>query len=89
MTRQDLPGILKHMSNLVRNLSLIQVAIAVILIIAIAAQNKGAGLSNVFGGTGALYRTKRGFEKWLFYATIALAIIFVAISIAVVFVHKS
>jgi len=72
------------MSNLVRDLNLIQLALGVILMAAILMQNRGAGLSNVFGGSGAIYRTKRGFEKWLFYATIAMAIVFVALSIAIV-----
>ncbi len=69
-------------------ISLAQVIVGVILIIAIVSQNKGVGLSNVFGGSGVIYRTKRGFEKWLFYATIALALIFVALSIAAVLYGK-
>lgn len=51
---------------------------------AILMQNRGAGLSNVFGGSGAIYRTKRGFEKWLFYATIFFAVLFVGLSIVIV-----
>ncbi len=68
-----------------KTISLLQVGVGVILIIAIISQNQGVGLSNVFGGGGVIYRTKRGFEKWLFYATIVLAIIFVGLSIAAVF----
>jgi preprotein translocase subunit SecG len=69
-------------------LSLIQLTVGVILLIAILTQSKGVGLSSVFGGGDAIYRTKRGLEKWLFYSTIALAIIFVGLSIAVVLVSK-
>ena len=53
----------------------------VVLIIVISLQNKSSGLSNVFGGAGNIVQTRRGFEKWLFYATIIFGIIFVAINI--------
>ena len=76
------------MSDTQRIVSLIQLAVGVILVIAILSQNKGVGLSNVFGGTGAIYRTKRGFEKWLFYGTIILAIAFTGLSIAAVLVSQ-
>ncbi len=71
-----------------RILSLIQLATGVILVIMILAQSKGVGLSSVFGGSDAVYRTKRGFEKWLFIATIIFAIAFVALSMAVILVSK-
>ena len=44
-------------------------------------QNRGAGLSAVFGGGGNIYRTKRGLEKGLFTLTIILVILFVAVGI--------
>lgn len=72
------------MSHLIKSLNLVQLALGVILMAAILMQNRGAGLSNVFGGGGAIYRTKRGFEKWLFYATTVLAIVFIGLSIAIV-----
>lgn len=58
-----------------------QIIISVILIIAILLQNRGSGLSAVFGGSGNVYRTKRGLEKGLFVLTIVLVILFVAIGI--------
>jgi preprotein translocase subunit SecG len=76
------------MSHLQKILSLVQLAVGVILVISILSQKKGVGLSTVFGGGDTVYRTKRGFEKWLFYSTIVLAIAFVALSIAVVLVSK-
>jgi protein translocase SecG subunit len=63
----------------------INILVMVILIIIIALQNKSAGLSNVFGGGGNIVQTRRGFEKWLFYATIVLGIIFMAINIGFLF----
>lgn len=53
----------------------------VLLIIFITLQNRSQGLSTVFGGSGGITSTRRGFEKWLFYATIVVAIIFVGLSI--------
>lgn len=81
--------ILGNMSNITKYLELIQMIIGAILVAAIVSQNRGSGLSNVFGGTGAIYRTKRGFEKWLFYATIVLAIVFIGISVAAVLTNKA
>lgn len=57
-------------------LSIIQIAVAVILMIAVLVQRRGSGLSAAFGGEGNIYRTKRGLEKNLHIATIILAIIF-------------
>ena len=62
--------------------------LGVALIVSIVMQNRGAGLSNVFGGSGAIYRTKRGFEKWMFYATIAMAVALVALSMAAVLLSQ-
>jgi preprotein translocase subunit SecG len=59
-----------------------QVVIAIILVVVILVQNKGTGLSGVFGGSGGVFRTKRGMEKHLNTATIILSIIFIGISIA-------
>lgn len=52
--------------------------------ISILLQNRGSGLSGVFGGGGGggNFSVKRGFEKKLFIATIVLAIIFIAVSVA-------
>ncbi len=58
-----------------------QIVISVLLIGSILLQNRGSGLSGVFGGTGAIYRTKRGLEKMLFAATIVLVVLFVAIGV--------
>ncbi len=64
-----------------RFLDSLQIITALLLIIAILLQSKGTGLSGVFGGEGNVYRTKRGFEKILFYTTIVLSILFFGIAI--------
>lgn len=63
-------------------LQLAQTIIAVLLILAILMQTRGAGLSGLFGGGGDIFRTKRGIEKTLFTLTIILSILFFGIAIA-------
>jgi preprotein translocase subunit SecG len=60
-----------------------QVAVAVLLMVAILMQNRGAGLGGVFGGSGGVYLTKRGLEKKLFITTIVLAVIFILLSLGI------
>jgi protein translocase SecG subunit len=58
-----------------------QIAISIFLIVSILLQRRGAGGSAITGGSSASYYTKRGFEKALFVATIALAFLFLATAI--------
>lgn len=62
--------------------------LAVFLIAAILVQAKGTGLGSVFGGEGNVFRTKRGFEKTLFYITIGLSVAFFAAAILNVYYAK-
>ncbi len=71
-----------------KNLQIAQIIIAVLLMVGILLQNRGAGLSGVFGGTGNFYRTKRGIEKKLFIATIILGVLFFSVSLAIILLHK-
>ena len=61
---------------------IIQSILAVILIIAILLQQRGAGLTGTFGGDSSAYSTRRGAEKVIFTATIVVAILFFGISVA-------
>lgn len=63
-------------------LQIIQIIIAVLLITVVLLQNRGAGVSGLFGGGGGgnVYQTKRGLEKKLFIATIIISILFFIIS---------
>jgi len=64
-----------------------QIVVAFLLMAAILMQNRGSGLGGVFGGAGGgVYLTKRGLEKKLFIATIALAIIFFLLSLSIFFI---
>lgn len=59
-----------------------QIIIAALLVVAVLFQARGTGLGSTFGGAGEMYRTKRGFERLLFTATIVLAVLFVLTSLA-------
>lgn len=61
--------------------TVIQIASAILLMAAILVQNRGTGVSELFGGGGNVYRTKRGLEKILFTSTIILSIIFFGTSL--------
>jgi len=74
------------MSNLKDILVFVLLAVDVLLITVILLQQKEGGLSTVFGGEGAVYRSKRGLAKGLHYLTIALAVVFLGLSAAVLFV---
>ena len=58
-----------------------QIVVSVLLIAVILLQNRGTGLSGVFGGSSNVFQTKRGIEKVLFKATIVLAVLFFGLSI--------
>ncbi len=57
-----------------------QIIISVALIISVLLQARGASLGSVFGGTGAVFKTRRGIDKLLFNATIVFAVLFVLLS---------
>ena len=59
-------------------LNLIQIIISILLIVFVLLQQRGGGLSTVFGGEGTVYRTRRGVEKGIFWGTIILAALFLA-----------
>ena len=65
--------------------NVLQIIVSVLLIVSILMQNKGSGLSAVFGGDTGGYYAKRGFEKFLLYFSAVLAIIFIALAIANIF----
>ncbi|MEK9151553.1 MAG: preprotein translocase subunit SecG [Patescibacteria group bacterium] len=64
-----------------RALLIAQAVVAILLIISILLQNRGAGLGGVFGGDFGGYYTKRGMEKFLIYATVAFALLFIILAI--------
>lgn len=66
---------------MIQTLALIQTVIGIFLVGAILLQNRGTGLSSIFGGEGGMYRTRRGAERGIFIATIVLAVLFLGFGI--------
>jgi len=65
-----------------RIISILQAILAIVLIALIIVQERGGGTSGLFGGGGdTVYQTRRGVEKIIFYATIVVAIAFVALAL--------
>ena len=58
-------------------LQITTVGSAVLMMIAILLQQRGASLGAGFGSSGELYTTRRGLDKNLFEVTVVLAVIFV------------
>lgn len=58
-------------------LQLVTIASAVLMVLCILLQARGASLGAGFGSSGELFTTRRGIDKSLYEATIVLAVVFV------------
>ncbi len=61
-------------------LNIVQIVLSLALIFAVLLQVRGGGLGGIFGQPDSVYRTRRGVEKTLFQLTIALAVLFIIVS---------
>lgn len=62
--------------------SIIQIVISVLLIACVLVQQRGSGLSGLFGGGGGeTYHTKRGLEKIISIATVVLVVLFLCLGV--------
>jgi preprotein translocase subunit SecG len=68
--------------NILQIINIAELIVAILLIVSILIQNRGAGLSSTFGGDFGGYYTKRGFERFLVYFSTALSILFLSLAIA-------
>ena len=64
-----------NLGNILETATLISAILSVLLILL---QQRGASLGAGFGASGELYTTRRGLEKSLFNATVFFVVIFVA-----------
>lgn len=63
-------------------LTIIQLVVAGLLVVAILLQQKNAGLGSAFGGgASGAYTSRRGIDRVLFNITIALSIVFFALAL--------
>ena len=59
----------------------IESAVAVLLALCILLQHRVSGLTQTFGGSGAVYVQRRGAEKVIYKMTILLAVVFFGIAV--------
>lgn len=64
-----------EIGSLLQTITLISAILSVILILL---QQRGASLGAGFGASGELYTTRRGLEKSLFVTTVVMVVIFVS-----------
>lgn len=68
-------------------LIVLQIIVSVLFILSVMVQQRSSGLSSAFGGSaGSIQSTKRGAEKVVFNTSIILAVLFVIISLAFIFI---
>jgi protein translocase SecG subunit len=67
-------------------LIIIQIVVSILLAISILLQNRGAGLSSTFGGDFGGYYTKRGFEKFLYWSSVVLGLIFIVMAALIAYI---
>jgi len=66
----------------------IQIILAILIIALVLMQKSESGVGGSFGGAdnwNSAYHTRRGFEKFLFNATIVLGVLFAVSSLAALF----
>jgi len=69
-------------------LQILHVIIAILLGTSVLLQQRGSGLGDAFGGDTAVYTSRRGVEKLLFYLTIIFGTCFVLLAILELVLNK-
>ena len=63
-------------------IAIIQIVLSIAIITLILLQERSSGMSGLLGGgDSGYYQARRGIEKLVFYSTIVLAVVFVALAI--------
>lgn len=64
-------------------LIILQIIVSVLLVGGVLLQQKGSAMGSAFGqeGGGAVYGTKRGAQKKIFWATVVLGGLFIILSV--------
>jgi protein translocase SecG subunit len=71
------------MNTITQFLPILQLVLSILLILAIIFQRSGEGIEGALGGTASTITrfARRGGEKFLFFATIVIAVLFVISSV--------
>jgi len=72
--------------GVLNGLMIVQIVLGILIVVSILLQNRGEGIGELFGGSGGgeHFRSRRGLESFLYYGTIALVVIFAALSFLIV-----
>jgi protein translocase SecG subunit len=62
------------------------ILISISIVGLVLSQQRGSGAGAIFGGSGEVYRSKRGVEKIFHYLTILLAFLFSVVSFSLIFI---
>jgi len=58
-------------------IQIVMIASAILMVVSVLLQQRGATLGAGFGSSGELYTTRRGIDKNLFEVTVIFAVIFI------------
>lgn len=67
-------------------LLIVNIILAILIVIFILIQGKGAGLGSAWGGGGEMFQTRRGVEKVVLWLTTIFIVIFFFVSLINLFV---
>ena len=59
----------------------IEIVVAFLLVASILLQQRSTSLGGAFGGESAVYHTRRGIEKILFWLTVIFGLIFIGLAL--------
>ena len=62
-------------------LSIAQIVVVVLLVITILMQQRGSSLGAAFGGGGESFGMRRGAEKFIYYSSIVLSVLFLGLAL--------
>ena len=65
-----------------------QIVVSVLLVITILLQQRGSALGSAFGQEGGFYGSRRGMQKKILYATVALGAIFIILALLNLYFSK-
>ena len=60
----------------------LQLVVSVVLVALILLQQRGTALGSAFGQEGGFYGTLRGVQKKIFWATVVMGAVFIALAVA-------
>lgn len=66
-------------------LKYLELSLSILLALVILLQHRGSSLGGAFGADSHIFRSRRGAEKFLYWLTIILAVLFLLNSVIIIF----